>query len=332
MMREAVDAGGYVQLGRITTGSFSGYVWRSVAGGAGGGVPSFTGKIRWMRLIRKGNSITAFHAADVAGAPGTWTQIGSPRTIVMTTPVLVGFCVDNGGGTAGVLNVAQFNNLTIVPLNKAPTLSIAPIGETSPVTLNGTLVDDNFPTAASVQWSLLSGPGAFTIANPNVIDTTATFTNNGFFNIRLTGDDTSLKTFRDTNFNGYTSLFAKWLETTSTGDGDNTTIEATADADKDGFMNLLEYAVGTNGTIASANPQVVSYADVGGEDYLRLSIPKNPLATDVSIAVQASSDMLNWSSVGLIIETNTSTQLTVRDNVPISPNARRFMRVRVTRL
>ena len=55
------DSGGYVFLGRIPTSSFNGYIWRNYAGG---GAPSFTGSVRWMRLVRAGNSITAYHAPD----------------------------------------------------------------------------------------------------------------------------------------------------------------------------------------------------------------------------------------------------------------------------
>jgi hypothetical protein len=72
-------------------------------------------------------------------------------------------------------------------------------------------------------------------------------------------------------------------------------------------------------------------APVSTSNFLRLSIPKNPAATDVTFTVEASSDLTSWSSVGLVIETNTSTQLTVRDNVPSSTGVRRFMRVKITR-
>jgi hypothetical protein len=63
-------------------------------------------------------------------------------------------------------------------------------------------------------------------------------------------------------------------------------------------------------------------------------MPKNPAATDVMFIVEATSDLSNplrWSRAGLTIESNTSTQLTVRDNVPSGPSVRRFMRVKVTR-
>ncbi|MBK8037615.1 MAG: hypothetical protein IPK22_10820 [Verrucomicrobiaceae bacterium] len=54
-------------------------------------------------------------------------------------------------------------------------------------------------------------------------------------------------------------------------------------------------------------------------------------ATDVTLIVEASSDLVNWSSAGLIIETNTANQLVVRDTVAVTPGVQRFMRIRVTR-
>jgi hypothetical protein len=289
-----------------------------------------------MRLIREGNRITALHAADVSGAPGTWTQLGSPRTIIMTPNVLVGFAVDNAGGTAGVLNTAKFTNISIVPLNQAPAISIASLGDISPVSLDATVTDDNFPPPVSLttQWSQLSGPSSLLFGNATLADTTAAFTLNGSYVVRLQADDSSIRSYRDLGLEAYTTPFAKWLETTHTGDGDHTLAEAEADTDGDGLANLLEYAIGTNGTLASTNPQVITLAPVSGEQYLRIAFPKNPAATDVTFTVEATStlaDPLSWSSAGLIIETNTATQLIVRDSVPVGPGIKRFMRVRVAR-
>lgn len=334
-VRESMDkTAGFVQFGRITTSSFSGYTWRTVAGGSTGGVPSFTAKIRWMRLVRDGNRFTAFHAPDSAGAPGTWVQVGSPRTIVMPPRVLLGLAVDNQGGAAGVLNTAQFSNLSVVPLNKAPNIIISATNDFTPINLDASVTDDSVPqpTSLTTEWSQLTGPSLLSFNNPSLVDTTAALTLNGSYQVRLQADDSAIITYRDYSFNAYLSPFAKWLETTGTGDGDQQILEATQDADADGLMNLLEFATGTNGIITNTNPQIVSYSSVSGNDYLRLSIPKNPAATDVIYTIEASSDLTTWSSAGLITEINTANQLQVRDYIPVNATAKRFMRVKVVRM
>lgn len=339
MIRESLDStAGYVHLGRITTGSFSGYIWRSVAGGSGGGVPSFTGKIRWMRLIREGNRVTAFHAADVSGAPGTWTQLGSPRTIIMTPNVLVGFAVDNAGGTAGVLNTAQFSNLSIVPLNKAPEITLAAVATwpVSPVALDGTVTDDNYPLPVSLvtTWSRQSGP-AVTFGSPGLVDTTAAFSQEGNFVLRLSADDSSIVTFKEQAFTGYPHAFAVWqAQNWPVSGGADPAAGQSGDADFDGQANLLEYAFGTAPQAGNTSPVAFDTTVAGADKYLRITVPKNPAATDVVFEVQATGDLSNpasWSSSGLVIEQDTPTQLIVRDAVPASPSQPRFMRVKVIR-
>jgi hypothetical protein len=201
----------------------------------------------------------------------------------------------------------------------------------SPITLDGTITDDNLPDAFTSIWSQRTGPTGLSFTNAALVDTTATLTESGAYALRLTADDTGTKSFFDLNFTAYTTPFAQWLDQSGTGNENNQAFEATADMDGDGIMNLLEYAVGTNGVIQNASPQVVTMAPVSGDTFLRLAIPKNPAATDVTFTVEASSDLLNWSSAGLVIETNTSNQLVVRDNVAVTSGVKRFMRVRVTR-
>jgi hypothetical protein len=337
MIRESMDSGaGYVQLGRCPTGSFNGYFWRSVAGGGTGGVPSFTGTVRWMRLIREGNKITAFHAADSAGNPGTWTQLGTARTIIMSPNVLVGFSVDNSGGTAGVLNTCTFSNVSIVPMNKAPQITIASV--TSPVvssvSLSGTVTDDSYPLPVSLtrQWSVLSSPG-ISILTPLNPTTTATITADGTHSLRLSADDSSVQTFRDISFTGYVSNFSQWQANTFAGSSDPSAAPD-ADPDHDGLPNLLEYALSTSGSVANANPIVNEFVTSGPDKYLCLTVPKNPAAIDVTYIVEATSDIANpssWSGVGLVPIVNSGTTLQVRDNIPITSLTRRFMRVRVSR-
>ncbi|MEQ1858582.1 MAG: Calx-beta domain-containing protein [Chthoniobacteraceae bacterium] len=106
-----------------------------------------------------------------------------------------------------------------------------------------------------------------------------------------------------------------------------------ADIDGDGFCTLAEYAFGTDPGSANTNPVVTDLAAVGPDIFLRLSVAKNPAATDITYEVLATSDLsapASWSSGGLIIEENSPTTLRVRDSVPASGGTPRFMRAKVS--
>ena len=97
----------------------------------------------------------------------------------------------------------------------------------------------------------------------------------------------------------------------------------------DGMPNLLKYALGLNPLVATTNP-VVGDITTG---YLRLTLPKNPNATDISFHVEVSPDLVpaSWTGSGTTIDQNTSTLLQVHVNVPVSSSDRNFIRLRVSR-
>jgi hypothetical protein len=109
---ESIENGAQLHLGRMPTGSYSGYYWTSIAGGGNGGVPSGIAAGNWMRIVRRGNSVTGYRATHNTGTggPNAWTQIGQPQTIIMTTPVWVGFYVNNASGATGTQNTCTFTN------------------------------------------------------------------------------------------------------------------------------------------------------------------------------------------------------------------------------
>jgi hypothetical protein len=100
----------------------------------------------------------------------------------------------------------------------------------------------------------------------------------------------------------------------------------TANPAGDGIPNLLKYAFGLNPTVATT-ANISIDAQTG---YLRISVPLNPNATDITCTVQASSDMVNWTSSGLTIQQENETLLRVQDQTPVSNAGGRFMRVQVT--
>lgn len=62
------------------------------------------------------------------------------------------------------------------------------------VGLDGTVTDDGLPTAAlSTAWTVSSGPGSVTFADPHAVDTTATFTTPGTYVLTLTASDSLLE-------------------------------------------------------------------------------------------------------------------------------------------
>jgi hypothetical protein len=105
---------------------------------------------------------------------------------------------------------------------------------------------------------------------------------------------------------------------------------ATGDPDGDGLDNLLEYAFGTDPLKATASPLVGSMATVGTERYLRISVPRNPAATNLTIGAEVSGDAYGWTGTGVVVEENSGDRFTARDGVPVKSASSRFIRLKVT--
>ena len=81
--------------------------------------------------------------------------------------------------------------------NVAPSVSAGPDRAATrgqPTALDGTVSDDGLPSGSSVSstWSVDSGPGSVTFADPTSVDTSATFSTVGTYVLRLTASDGSL--------------------------------------------------------------------------------------------------------------------------------------------
>ncbi len=118
----------------------------------------------------------------------------------------------------------------------------------------------------------------------------------------------------------------------------NTEAAATADPEGDGLPNLAEYAFGAAPFAPSAEVRpTASIVTVSSQRYAAISYRRARGLTDVTYAVEVSSDLQNWSS-----GTGTSTLISdtpdgdtnlvvVRDNTPLGSGVlRRSLRVRVT--
>jgi hypothetical protein len=118
------------------------------------------------------------------------------------------------------------------------------------------------------------------------------------------------------------------------------------DPDHDGVANLVEYAFGMNPSVAdvSALPRVSVFNYTEGRR-LRIIFPRDPAKNDVTIEVQASGDLNNWTTISSsVLGAPTSgagyvggdgtgpgiKQVEVRDIVNMSAASRRFLRIRVS--
>ena len=328
MIRDSMDNGSMAFVGRNPFGAYSSFVWRTNSTGSTGGLNGITQKTRWLRLVRRGNQVTALHAPNNAGVPGTWAQLGQPQSVFMTPSVMAGLAVCNGAGVG--LNVAQFTSLSIVPLNTAPIVDtgVLPGTITSPLALTGSVLDDGLPDPFTATWSAFTG--TVTFANAAAPSTSATFSAIGNYALRLTATDGIATTFDDLPFT-YTTPFGTWQTANFVGGSTNPDAAPLLDPDNDDIVNLIEYATGTNPNASSANPAIVSKVNISGADYIRVTITKNPTATEVTTTVQSSTtlDAGSWGTTGFIIESETNTGITVRETTPIGATQKRFYRASV---
>lgn len=331
-IRDTTDNGAHGFYGRTTIDGFQAH-WRSSPGGSAGTLQTGGSIGNWVRLIRRGNNLSAYRAADVSGAPGTWAQVSGNLPAAMTGPLLVGLVVDSN--SASLTGTGTFSGLSIEPLNTAPVVAIGAVPEFPAFALSGSVVDDGRPSppgAFTVTWTKRLGPGTVSFSNAASLSPVATLSQSGHHTLRLTADDGDARTYADTTFLAFLSPFAKWQHQQFTDGLVNPSAALLADPDQDGLINLLEFAFATAPSAANANPVIHDFTEHQGERYLYLEVPKNPAATHLTYQVEASSDLAGtggWTAQGLIVEINTATLLRVRDHVPLSSGLPRFMRVTV---
>jgi hypothetical protein len=191
-------------------------------------------------------------------------------------------------------------------------------------------------------WSVVDGPGSVTFGDETSAQTTVTATLPGEYKLRLSAWDGLHSSFREvvwvvepSDVTPSTPL-EDWLETNFgalAGGVSHPDAALDADPDGDGIPNLMEFALrGNPQQPRSATLPVTDHVNHSGNVYLRLTVEKNPDATDIRYIVEVSGDLQTWSSVeGSDVHTllHTISSLVVEDAIPVSPAAPRFIRLRV---
>jgi hypothetical protein len=129
----------------------------------------------------------------------------------------------------------------------------------------------------------------------------------------------------DANGNGILDVW----ETAQFGSANSGSNAAMGDSDRDGLSNLIEYALDTDPLRPNGNPLVAAFAVVGADSFLRLTGRINPDATNLTYAIEVSSDLTpnSWTPVPTIASGN---QLSGTDTTPITSFRRRFIHLKVT--
>jgi hypothetical protein len=144
----------------------------------------------------------------------TWSQVSGPGTVTFTDTSAVDTTVsfETDGTyilrlTAADSEFTTSSDVTItvnpIPPNQAPTVAAGAdqtITLSASATLDGTVTDDGLPNppgAVTTTWSQVSGPGTVTFADASAVDTTASFSTNSTYVLRLTADDGALSTSSD---------------------------------------------------------------------------------------------------------------------------------------
>jgi Glycosyl hydrolases family 28/Bacterial Ig-like domain (group 2) len=164
------------------------FLWRSSTGALLGSASiATTSTSPWVKLVRSGNTFTAF-----AGTSSTnFTQIGTAQTVTMSSSVLAGLAVTSHNNAPSVANTAVFNNVELFCAFSGILDTATPV--TTATTVLGVLAADVFSDAGiTYTWSTTTFPtGAlppvFSVNDSNpAVATTVNFYKAGSYGFLLT--------------------------------------------------------------------------------------------------------------------------------------------------
>jgi ribonuclease len=101
----------------------------------------------------------------------------------------------------------------------------------------------------------------------------------------------------------------------------------TSVASSDGMPNLLKYALGLNPLLPATNPVAGDIAT----GFLRLTVPRNPNASDITYLIESVGDVTaTWSTNAVVIDTNLPALLSGHDTNAVPATSHRFIRLHLT--
>ncbi len=297
---------------------------------------------QWVRLVRSGDDFSGYTSNDGV----TWTQRGATQTFaagIMGASPIVGLALTSA--VTATASTAVFDSLNFfLPTNRGPVVDAgAALTGGGPWNLDATVSDDSRPVPAALTplWQAVSGAGVVEFFTPSSIDTGVSFSASGTYRLRLMVGDGAITTFDETAANITAAPLLAWRQTnfgTTLGTGDAANL---ADNDDDGWANIVEYALLTSPTQATAAPYTVTMTPTN----FVLALNRDPQRTDVTITIESCADLGGtWTPVArsaggaaftalvpeaAVVETGTGpVAATVTVGTMAAP-ARRFFHVKV---
>jgi endonuclease G len=317
----------------------------STSGGASLSPINLTG-IAALQNVGPGTNVTFRIVNYGGGASGTWYVFdvasstaldfavqGTISPVITSFPDLVISLTHAGSFTQGdsgdTYTVTVTNNGTAPTVRSVSVVDALPAGLTATAISGAGWATDLGTLTCTRSESLAPGAGYPPITVIVNVSTNAAASLTNFATVSGGGE---INTGND-NASDSTTVIAlapiqfwrlQWFGTT----GDSGVAADTAIATSDGMPNLLKYALGLDPLVPAANP-IIGDISTG---YLRLTVPRNPSATDVTFLIEVTDNLTTlWTTNGTTIDQSTPTLLQVHDNTPVNSSAAGFIRLRITR-
>ena len=311
MIRNTLDGASACGLLDLTTGGMAEFIYRTASATAAASSTA-TGEAvpEWVRLVRVGNVLRGFVSPDDT----VWTQVGSGVSVPMNSQVYLGLAATNRDNTA--LSAASYEQVAVeLPGSVGFLAGASSVSETAGAATISVGRAGGTVGPVSVNYATVSGGTAVAGTNYGSVsgtlnwadgDTAAKSFTVPIFNDNVSGPNRTVALSLSSPAGGATLGPAlQWLTIVENptqnwrfakfGANANTPSISgdLADPDGDGIPNLVEYALSTDPNSGVVTPALTFSFVAGG---WRLDFKRNALANDVTLTLEQSSDLLQWSS------------------------------------
>lgn len=232
----------------------------------------------------------------------------------------------NDGGNDHALAIDDFSFTTPDP---APSVTTSPTARSVVVGATTTLTVTAQGNALTYQWRKAGQPisGNATATTASLTLTNVTLSDAGSYDVVVTNSGGSVAS--DSATVDVLTPLQSWRDQNFGSTANSGSAADSADPDSDGLSNLVEYALGLDPLVASVSGIPVSSVAAGNWTYT-FTRPSN--RTDVTYAVEVSTDLVNWTTSGVStsLVSNTNGTATYQATYPLASADKAFFRLKIT--